>query len=141
VIEQIRGAGYDPTASPPTYNFDAIANPTATSLALQSDFNGNGALDAPSGACDPTAVAEQVGYRLVGTELRRSTDPVANSCEAVVVSGVSNLSFTYLDADGNTAASASAIRTVVVSLTASSEGGGSATRATAVTDRVRLRNR
>jgi prepilin-type N-terminal cleavage/methylation domain-containing protein len=139
MIQEIRGAGYDPTAKPPAYNFDAVVGPAPTSLTLQSDFNGNGVVDA-QGACDPSAPAERVAYRLVGTELRRSTDPPANACEAVMVGGVSGLSFAYLDADGNPTALGQAVRTVVVAVTVTSTVGGGA-RSVAMTDRVRLRNR
>lgn len=139
MITEIRGAGYDPTATPPTYNFDPIVNQTATSLTLQSDFNGTGVLD-PPGVCDPTAVTERVGYRMVGSVLFRSTDPPANTCESAIAGGVSSLSFGYLDADGNVATAPSTIRTVAVSVTMRSEGVG-APRLAVMSDRVRLRNR
>ncbi len=138
MVREIRGAGYDPTAKPPAYNFDAVVSPAPTSLTLQSDFDGNGVVDA-QGACDPSAPAERVAYRLVGTQLRRSTDPPANTCEDVVVGGVSGLSFTYLDADGNPTAVGQAVRTVVVAVTVTSTVGGA--RSVAMADRVRLRNR
>lgn len=139
MISEIRGAGYDPTGRPPAYTFDPIVGATPTSLTIQSDFNGNGILD-PPGACDPTAVTERVAYRLSGTQLLRATDPPANACESVVVSGVTALRFTYLDADGNPAATPAAIRTVVVTVTVRAEGAqGPGT--VAMTDRVRLRNR
>lgn len=139
MVQEIRGAGYDPTATAPTYNFDAIASQSATALTLQNDFNGNAVLDAP-GACDASALREKVAYRLVGTELRRSTNPPTNDCEAVVIGGVTALSFTYLDADGVATATAANIRTIVVTMTITSQTGGTG-RSVGVVDRVRLRNR
>lgn len=141
MTQEIRGAGYNPTA----VNFAAISVPTQTSLILQSDFNGNGVLDAPGG-CDPTGPSERVSYRLVGTELRRATDPPANACEAVVVGGVRQLALSYLDMSGNPLpfpippAAEAAVRSVVVTLTLQPETGGTQPVVT-LTDRVRLRNR
>jgi type IV pilus assembly protein PilW len=139
MTQEIRGAGYDPTAVPPNYNFTAIDAPTPTSLILQSDFNGNGVLDAP-GSCDPSAPSERVSYRLVGTELRRATDPPANTCESVVVGGVRTLAFAYLDMSGNPTGTPAAVRSVMVALTLHPETGGTQP-AVMLTDLVRLRNR
>jgi prepilin-type N-terminal cleavage/methylation domain-containing protein len=142
LIEEIRGAGYDPTATPPPYTFPALTLETATRLVLQSDLNGNGVLDA-QGACDASAPAEIVGYRLVGTQLRRSTDPPAWTCEAVLVTGLAGLTFGYLDANRavlGLPVPADATRTVVVTLTARSETGGGE-RSVVFMDWARLRNR
>lgn len=142
MIQEIRGAGFDPTRVPPAFNFDAIANQTATSLVLQNDFNGNGALD-PPGACDPTATTERVQYRLLNGTLTRSTDPANPACEVAVVGGVQALAFTYFQEDGVTPAAAPAdIRVVAVTITtvpsaADPRFPGQAT----MVDRVRLRNR
>lgn len=145
MAQEIRGAGYNPTAVPPNYSFTALTAPTQTSLILQSDFNGNGVLD-PPGNCDPSAPSERVSYRLVGTELRRATDPPTNSCEAVVVGGVQQLAFAYLDMSGaqlpfpiSTAAEAS-VRSVRITVTLQPETSGTQPAVT-LTDLVRLRNR
>ena len=139
MIQEIRGAGYDPTGKAPAYNFTAIANQGAQTLQLQNDLNGNGVLDG-AGACDVSAQTEKVGYRLVGNDLRRSTDAPTNACEGTVVGGVTNLRFDYYNADDNLTADPTLIRTVVVTLTLRSEMGG-ASRSITMTDRVRLRNR
>jgi prepilin-type N-terminal cleavage/methylation domain-containing protein len=151
MVQEIRGAGYDPKAVPPTtYPFAAVAGRTATALTLQNNFNGSvggvlgNGLD-PQGACDPLApTAELVAYRLVGTELRRSTDPPTHACQAVVMTGVSALTFSYLDADGGTvplsASSDGNVRSVVVSVIGRSTSGGTE-YAVSMADRVRLRNR
>jgi type IV pilus assembly protein PilW len=139
MVQEIRGAGYDPTATGTTYNFDAVTGQSATSVSLQNDLNGNALIDAP-GACDANAITERVAYRLVGTQLRRSTDPPNNTCEAAIIGNVTALDFTYLDADGTATATAANVRTIVIAMTVSSETGGSGRRVS-VTDRVRLRNR
>ncbi len=142
MIQEIRGAGYDPTAIPPGYNFEAVVNQTATSLTVQSDLNGNGVLDAPAG-CDPAAVAERVRYRLVGDTLTRSTDPGNPACEVAVVGGVQALTFAYLAEDGVTPAlSPDTIRTVAVSVrTVPSTPDPRFPGDAVMVDRVRLRNR
>lgn len=140
MIQEVRGTGYDPTAVGTAYHFDPVANATATSITLQNDFNGNGVLDAAVGGCNASAVTELVGYRLVGTELRRSTDPPTYACEASIVAGVTSLQFSYLDADGNPTTVGANVRTVLISLTVQSQTPGW-NRQVAMTDRVRLRNR
>jgi prepilin-type N-terminal cleavage/methylation domain-containing protein len=151
MVEEIRGAGYDPKALPPdTYTFPAVVSRTATALTLQNDYDragtraGNGALDAQA-ACDALAPdAERVTYRLVGTELRRSTDPPTHACQAVIMAGVTSLTFSYLDADGATLGTGGSldanVRSVVVSIVGRSTSGGNE-YAVAMANRVRLRNR
>jgi prepilin-type N-terminal cleavage/methylation domain-containing protein len=145
MIQEIRGAGYDPTAGA-TYNFEALDGVTGTSLVLQNDLNGNGVLD-PAGACDPVA-PERVRYRWVGTELRRSANPANPDCEEVVAGGILGLTFGYCTANGCPSGPpeswplppAAAIRTVHVRVTVSSDNGAGE-RTVLLEDRVRLRNR
>lgn len=140
IVRDLRNAGYDPKATGGTNNFDAFLNPTATSLTIQTDHNGNGFLDAPVG-CDPTALTERVRYRLNGQQLLRSTDPLNNTCEAAIIGGVTNLAFTYRDQNGNITATAADIRSVTVTLTVQSQSGGTKPRSVTLTDQVRIRNR
>ena len=147
LIQEIRQAGLDPCTTPRCAtappHFDAITpdpNQGPTALTIQNDFDGNGQIDAPAGACDPTAVTEKVRYQLTNNQLYRSTNPANAACDTPAVSGVTALSFTYLDENGNVTATPAAIRTVVVSVTMRSENGG-AERSIAMTDRVRIRNR
>jgi prepilin-type N-terminal cleavage/methylation domain-containing protein len=148
MVGEMRGAGYDPTAS----GFDPV---DGSSLALStvqivSDLNASGTIDAPANPCDASALAERVRYRLVGTDLMRAvmTSATTAACEAVVIGGVQSVSFTYLDASGATlpaaAASAPSVRAIHVSLTLKPEsitgarqGAGAAT----MSDRARFRNR
>lgn len=141
MVEEIRGAGYDPIGKPgstPPYNFPAVANQTATQLTLQSDFNADGV--AAAGPCDAANTTEVVRWRLLGTELRRSTNPANAACDDVVVSGVQTLAFTYRDAAGNVTADPWQVTTIEVALTTTSEGSVKP-RSAVMTDRVRLRNR
>ena len=144
MVQEIRQAGLDPCQTPRCAtappHFDAITDQGPATLTIQNDFNGNGQIDAPVGPCDPTAVTERVRYQLTGNQLFRSTDPANAACDAPAVSGVTALSFTYLDENGNVTATASAIRTVVVSVTTRSENSGPV-RSIAMADRVRIRNR
>lgn len=137
MIEEIRGAGYDPTATPPTFNFAAITNQTASSLTLQNDWNGDTAIAA--GACSWQAT-EQIRYQLVGANLNRSSNPGNAACDETVATGVQALTFTYLQENNTVTAVSANIRTVVVSLTVTS-GTGAFARTVTMVDRVRLRNR
>ena len=141
MIPDIRNAGVNPT----NFAFPAVTNQSATSVTLQSDLDGDGAITgAAAGGCDSSAPSEVVRYRLVGAELRRSVNTGAASCETPVVGGVQALTFTYLDEGGNVTAVGANIRTVVVSVTMVPETPGSnpyQPTSSTVTDRVRLRNR
>jgi prepilin-type N-terminal cleavage/methylation domain-containing protein len=154
MTREIRGAGYGhPTCPPPPegtapiYCFDAVSNPTPTSITLQNDFNGNNLLDAPVGTCNQAAVTEQVRYQFDAPsgELRRSTDPNNPACDAVVAGGIANNPvneplFTYLDANGQPTAIPSSIRSVVVTIRVASNNGGTEQRVV-MRDQVRIRNR
>jgi prepilin-type N-terminal cleavage/methylation domain-containing protein len=144
IMSDVRAAGYDPTGA----SFAAITNRASTSLTLQNDLNGNGVIDPPAGPCDPGGSTEQVRYRLVAGELRRSTNPADPACEAAVLGGVQNLNLSFLDAAGgaltDNAADDLAVRIVVVSITLAPEVVSNdligAINVTMV-DQVRLRNR
>ena len=168
MVKEIREAGYeplppetDPTACPnatnypgyttgPCYKFVPITNQTATALTLQFNWDGStcaglpcnpintGAMVAdpmscPAGACR----GEQVTYSLSGSDLRRQESAVDGTPQ-VIASGITALTFTYLDENNNVTASREFIRTVQISVTVQT-----ATRGAQVTmiDRVRLRNR
>lgn len=139
MVWDIREAGYDPTGS----NFSAVVNQAASAITVQSDRDASGAVVAlPSGACDPGAPSEVVRYRLVGTELRRSVNPAADECEAVLVGGMQTLTLSYFDGAGNATNDSASIRTVEVLVKLVPEDP-SASQSTAVLmkDRIRLRNR
>jgi Tfp pilus assembly protein PilW len=140
VAREIRWAGYGHPDATGAYPFTAIAaGQTATSLTLQNDFNGNLAIDAPAG-CDPTAVTEQVRYRLVGTDLMRSDDPANAACDVAVASGITGLTFLYFDGTGAATANAADIRTVLVTMNVTSQNGATE-RTVVMRDEIRIRNR
>lgn len=160
MVREIREAGYDPVppdtapatcASPPCYTFSAIAaGQTATSLMLQYNWNGSGTptsgshidaglvndpLRCPAGTA--ACRGEQVTYSFGGGNLTRQESGV-DATPQVVASGLTGLTFAYLDQNGNVTAVSANIRTVTISATAQW-----AARSGWVTmvDRIRLRNR
>lgn len=148
MAQDIQGAGYDPQGfagqlPPPslacTWNPIVGASPgfgvpTATSLTLQNDTNGNGCIQA----------AERVWYNLLGTNLQRQ-DFSVDAAPLTFIGGVQALTFAYLDIDGNATANTALIRTVDIALTTQPEHVASIWQAGRVSvtmrDRVRLRNR
>lgn len=128
MANEIRAAGYDPTAS----GFSAIINQTQTGLTLQNDWNGDGVIGGGG---------EVVVYLLRGTTLRRNAGGGAQP----IVEGVQSLRFTYLDAAGLPTADPAAIRTVEVSITTLPEKTGTywstGRVGVSMTTGVRLRNR
>jgi len=125
VAREIRTAGFDPTGAA----FAAIMSPAPTSFTIQKDLNGNGVID---------AAGEAVTYLLRGTTLRRNAGGGAQP----VIEGVTELTFTYLDADGAPTTLPAAIRTVVIALTVQADPSGGNPAATArMRTQVRLRNR
>jgi type IV pilus assembly protein PilW len=144
MLADMRQAGYDPTIA----NFDPIdsASMGTSTVMLNTDFNANGTLDAPSGTCDASTQAERVRYRKSGTSLMRAvmTNATTVACETTVIGGVQSLAFTYLDAAGATTATAANVRTIRIALTIQPEAMGTykiGTMAAAMTDEARLRNR
>ena len=140
LLGDVRAAGYDPTNN----GFDPVENIASTSVTLRTDLNANGTIDAPVGTCDPSAQAERVRYRLVGTDLMRSADPANAACEAVMIGGVQSLTFTYQDATGATTATAASVRAVIVAVKMAPEslsGTQKNAMAASMTDQARMRNR
>jgi prepilin-type N-terminal cleavage/methylation domain-containing protein len=168
MAKEIREAGYepvppetDPTACPnatnyplyptslPCYKFVPITSQSATALTLQFNWDGSTCtvpcspintaalvtepMSCPSAACR----GEQITYSLSSGNLQRQ-ESVLDAGPVVIASGITALTFTYLDENNNVTASGESIRTVQISVTAQT-----ATRGAVVTmvDRIRLRNR
>lgn len=140
MIQEIRGAGYDPMRA----GFPAITAQTATGLTLQNDWNGNGVIE-PGITVTVGGIVrgEQVTYSLSGTDLRRQESGV-DGLPLVVAAGVEQLAFQYRDAADAITAVAANIRSVVMTVgtrpeqqTASALGMAQVV----MVDRVRLRNR
>ena len=145
MIADMRAAGNDPTIS---NNFDPIdgTSMSATTVILNTDLNGNGTLDAPTGTCDASAQTERVRYRKSGTSLMRAvmTNATTVACETTLIGGVQALTFTYKDAGDNGTSTAASVRAIEVAITIQPESMGTykvGTMAAAMTDRARLRNR
>lgn len=100
MAREIRNAGFDPVGA----GFPPVVDPTAASLTLQNDLNGNGMIDARG---------ETITYLLRGATLRRNAGGGAQP----IIEGVQALTFTYLDADGVPTAVTERIRTVGIALT------------------------
>jgi type IV pilus assembly protein PilW len=163
VTSEIREAGYCPTCGSGTPPFSAITGPTAGSapsasgFTLQSDWDGSAAISSgtvtqvvmnSSGTTSNVTRGEQVIYSFSGGTLTRREMGVDGS-PVNVVTNLSTLSFTYLDADGvaftPTTTTQANIRTIVVNAVGQPQVQPSAASAgrvfVAMTDSVRLRNR
>lgn len=142
MIREIRQAGYNPAGA----TLNAFTEAAATSLTVQMDMSGNGAIE-PEGAdgLPDSGDEEVIRYSLSGTSLQRKAGGAAAQ---PVIEGVQSLTLTYLDANGATiadpAANLGAIRSIVVSFTTQPERvpasyqAGKVTRSMA--DNVRLRS-
>ena len=139
------------TASVPCYKFVPITGQSATALTLQYNWDGStcgtpcspintSAMVTDPVTCPVTACrGEQITYSLSGGNLTRQESVVDGvGSPPIIASGITALTFTYLDENNNVTAAPDLIRTVQISVTAQT-----ATRGALVTmvDRVRLRNR
>ncbi|HET8531135.1 MAG TPA: prepilin-type N-terminal cleavage/methylation domain-containing protein [Methylomirabilota bacterium] len=155
MVKEIREAGYYPqnpdtspvtcTASGPCYTFDAIASgPTASSVTLQYDWNGDGASAASGKVNDPFQCAtgtacrgERVIYSFSSGALTRQEIGVDASAQTIA-SGISSMAFTYMAEDGTVTSVPANIRIIGVTVTAQSANQGAYVT---MSDRIRLRNR
>ena len=154
MVKEIREAGYypqNPDTSPvtcsaaPCYSFNAIASgPTATSLTLQYDWNGDGVSAASGKVNDPmlcatgtTCRGERVVYSFSSGALTRQEIGVDATAQTIA-SGITSLAFTYLDNNGTVTAVPADIRTIAVTVTAQAASQGAYVT---MSDRIRLRNR
>jgi type II secretory pathway component PulJ len=124
---EIRQAGRGPHPD----RFPAIAVAEPARIVLQHDLNGDGVI---------AGAGETITWRLSGTVLRRDAGGGAQP----IINGVTGLTFAYLDAEGQPAASLAAIRIVTIDLTAAPTHTASvlaATSAHTFSTQIRLRNR
>jgi prepilin-type N-terminal cleavage/methylation domain-containing protein len=150
MIEEIREAGYLPagptcpgapvTPCPPfNYAFPAITNQTATGLTIQNDWNATNTIQTTAVA-DPLTGGnrgEQVVYSFASGQLSRQEMGIDNA-PVVLVSGITNLAFTYLDQGNVVTGTAADIRTVTITMTTQQSAGQPQVT---MVHRVRLRNR
>jgi Tfp pilus assembly protein PilW len=144
MVQDIQGAGYDPQGdagqalacpwNPIVGASPDFGVPTATSLTVQNDNDGNGCIQP----------AERVWYNLSGSNLQRQ-DFSVDAVPLTFIGGVQALTLMYLDIDGNATANTALIRSVDITLTTQPERmasiwqGGRAS--VTMRARVRLRNR
>src|SRR5207245_2748810 len=109
--------------------FDAVAVAAPDAIVLQQDLDGDGVI---------AARGERVTWRLAGTILRRDAGGGAQP----IVNGVHVLALTYFDAVGAPTAAPAEVRSVeIVLVTRPDYSVPGSTVSTALTTRVRLRNR
>jgi type IV pilus assembly protein PilW len=150
MMQEIRGAGYNPSADPAL--FSAITAQSATGFTIQNDWNGNGVIEtAVTSTLSGVLRGEQVTYFVVGNTLRRresaiDPDPCNGPTDLTcVVTPVQQVTFQYLDANDAVTTVAANIRTIVVTLQVQPQTqGASAAQGhvlVSMTDRARFRNR
>jgi hypothetical protein len=130
MAENIRMAGLDPAG---TGLFGIEAPPGSDSIDFTGDMNLNGTLDNPSVAPDPP---ERISFYLDGNQVKQS----ANGSVDALVDNVTDLTFTYYDADDLVTAVAGDIRTVQISMTVAEPAGAGGTLHRTYTTRVKCRN-
>lgn len=160
MVNELRNAGYCPTCSQACTNpgnigpFAAISAASATSFTIQNDWNGDyncltGAGINAAGTVNYIGTATQRGERIIydvtGGTLRRQEIGV-DGAAVVIAGGVSAVTFSYLDANGNNSMGTPAnIRRIVITITAQPQFQPAATQQgraqVTVQDTVRLRNR
>ncbi len=145
IVQELNAAGYDPQGLAGTTPLACAWNPivgpspgfgvpTATSLTIQNDLDGDGCI----------VVTERIWYNLSGTALQRQ-DFAVDGLPQTILGGVQALTFTYFDQDGNATVNPAAMRAVRIVLTVQPEQQPTIWQAgrvaVTVQDQVRLRNR
>jgi prepilin-type N-terminal cleavage/methylation domain-containing protein len=161
MTNEIRDAGYCPTCgtgNPAITSFDAITAQSSTSFTVQNDWNGtwDGTTGIFTGGTVPHVVlnsdgtstttnrGEQVTYTFSSGNLTRREIGI-DATPVVIASGISSLTFTYLDNTGAVTATAANIRAIVVNVVGQPQNQPTTFQAgrvqVAMTDSIRLRNR
>jgi prepilin-type N-terminal cleavage/methylation domain-containing protein len=161
MTNEIRDAGYCPTCgtgSPAITPFEAITAQSATGFTIQNDWNGtwdgtNGIFTGGTvpdvtlnsdGTSTTTNRGEQVIYAYAGGNLTRREIGI-DATPVVIASGISSLTFSYLDINGAATATAANIRAVVVNVVGQPQNQPTTFQAgrvqVAMTDSIRIRNR
>jgi prepilin-type N-terminal cleavage/methylation domain-containing protein len=161
MTNEIRDAGYCPTCgtgNPAITGFDAITAQSSTSFTVQNDWNGtwDGTTGIFTGGTVPHVVVnsdgtttttnrgEQVTYTFSSGNLTRREIGI-DATPVVIASGISSLTFTYLDTAGAATTTAANIRAIVVNVVGQPQNQPTTFQAgrvqVAMTDSIRLRNR
>jgi type IV pilus assembly protein PilW len=134
---EIRMAGCDPTGEAGA----GIVTANANLLRFTEDTRGKDDTDPPDG--DTGDANEDITYSLADgdgdgdMDLVRDTQAGEDIADRVIAENIASLNFTYLDANGITTASLSAIRFVQISITAATEDNENNS---ALTTRINCRN-
>ncbi|MEJ2170186.1 MAG: prepilin-type N-terminal cleavage/methylation domain-containing protein [Desulfobacterales bacterium] len=132
MVQDIRMAGLDPLRTANAGFSAALAAqlPTTNWIEFTTDANFDGDVDS-------TDEFENIKYELVGNELRQTN----HLGTEVMLDNVTNLTFTYLNAEDLTTTNINEVRSVIVSLTMEKPAGRAGTISrTYTTTTVRCRN-
>lgn len=122
---EIRMAGCDPKGQ--AVDFADWDISSSSSFKFTFDIRGSAVGSLPDGDTDDPN--EDITYALDGTDLERNGDHVA--------ANISSLNFVYLDGDNNVTTSASAVRSVEITLVAATEDN---VRSRSFTTNIKCRN-
>jgi type IV pilus assembly protein PilW len=128
MVSEIRMAGFDPTGTAGA----GITTMGPDNIEFTMDSRGDDTDDPSDGDTDDPG--ETITYSLSGTDLRRAT-----SSNTAIARNISNISFIYRDGWGNVTASATLVRSVDITIRATT-GNPHNPRSRQMTTRVRCRN-
>ncbi len=129
MVQDIRLAGLDPLETANAGVAAGVPLPTSNWIEFTSDSNYDGEIVA-------TDDFEIIKYELVGNELKQTN----HLGQETMLDNVTNLNFTFLDADDQTTTTNSEIRSVIISLTMEKPAGRAGPIARTYTTTVRCRN-
>jgi len=129
MVQDIRLAGLNPLGTANAGVMATVPLPTSNWIEFTADMNYDGEIV----ATDPF---ETIKYQLVGSELKQTN----HIGEETLLDNVTNLSFTFLDADDVATTTNSEIRSVTISLTMEKPAGRAGPISRTYTTTVRCRN-
>jgi len=129
MVQDIRLAGLNPLGTANAGVMATVPLPTSNWIEFTADMNYDGEIV----ATDPF---EYIKYQLVGSELKQTN----HIGEETLLDNVTNLSFTFLDADDVATTTNSEIRSVTISLTMEKPAGRTGPISRTYTTTVRCRN-
>ena len=129
MVQDIRLAGLDPLGITDAGVAAGVPLPTSNWIEFTSDINFDGKIVA-------TDEFETIKYELVGNELKQTN----HLGQETMLDNVTNLNFTFLDADDLTTTTNSEIRSVIITLTMEKPAGRAGPVSRTYTTTVRCRN-
>lgn len=129
MVQDIRLVGLDPLGTANAGVAAGVPLPTSNWIEFTSDNNYDGEIV-------DTDDFERIKYEVVGNELRQTN----HLGEETMLDNVTDLSFTFRDADDQNTTTNSEIRSVIVSLTMERPSGGAGSVSRTYTTTVRYRN-